>query len=302
MASIISPASCILVDASIYIFRAWFSIPDSLTDYEGFPVNAAYGFARFVTELAEQARCKNMAIVFDESLSQSFRNDIYAPYKANRELVPENLKRQFILCRRFSEAAGIACFSHPRYEADDLIATLARLHRSKKQPVVVVTGDKDLAQVLVEGDVWWDYSRNIEHDIDGVKEKFGVYPDQIADYLGLVGDAVDNIPGVPGVGAKTAAGILDKYASLDTVYENLDELFELRVRGAKTLAAKLIDHKEIAYLSRQLATVESEIDIVDSSIGRSAPEQRALEEVIDLMGGRGRGLAERLSHSFRQIW
>jgi DNA polymerase I len=301
MASTVSPTSCVLVDASIYIFRAWFSIPDSITDHEGFPVNAAYGFARFLTELAEQAPCKNMAIAFDESLSQSFRNEIYAPYKANRELVPESLERQFLLCRRFSEAAGIACFSHPRYEADDLIATLARLHRSADQPVVVVTGDKDLAQVLVEGDMWWDYSRKLEHDINGVKEKFGVYPDQIADYLGLVGDAVDNIPGVPGVGAKTAAGILDNYDNLDTVYENLDKLFELPVRGAKTLAAKLVEHKEVAYLSRLLATVESEIDIADSCIIRTAPEHRALEEVIDLMGGRGRGLADRLSHSYRQM-
>ena len=262
-----------------------------MTDHEGFPVNAAYGFARFLTELTEHARCRNMAVVFDESLSQSFRNEIYAPYKANREPAPENLKRQFSLCRRFAEAAGISCFSHPRYEADDVIATLARLHRAADQPVTIVTGDKDLAQVLSKDDVWWDFSRKLEHDTGGVKEKFGVYPDQIADYLGLVGDAVDNIPGVAGVGPKTAAGILSKYRNLDVVYENLDRLLDLPIRGANTLAAKLTEHKEIAYLSRQLATVEFEVEIENPDITRSAPEHRALEEVIELMGGRGRGLA-----------
>ena len=272
-----------------------------MTDHEGFPVNAAYGFARFLTELVEHARCRNMAVVFDESLSQSFRNEIYTPYKANREPAPENLKRQFSLCRRFAEAAGISCFSHPRYEADDVIATLARLHRAADQPVTIVTGDKDLAQVLSKDDVWWDFSRKLEHDTGGVKEKFGVYPDQIADYLGLVGDAVDNIPGVAGVGPKTAAGILSKYRNLDAVYENLDRLLDLPIRGANTLAAKLAEHKEIAYLSRQLATVEFEVEIADPDIMRSAPERRALEEMIDLMGGRGRGLADRLTHSYTQI-
>ena len=289
----------LLVDASIYVFRAWFSIPDSVTDHDGHPVNAAYGFARFLTELVEQASHAGIAVAFDESLTRSFRNEIYPPYKANRELPPEELKRQFAICRRFAEAAGICCYAHDLYEADDLIATLARNCRADGQVITVVTGDKDLAQVIQSGDCWWDFSRKIRHDADSVKEKFGVYPEQIADYLGLVGDQVDNIPGVPGVGAKTAAALLDKYGNLDTMYASLEDVVNLSIRGAKTLPQKLAEYRDEAYLSKRLATVESGVKLEQMEVRRSAPERRMMDEVVTLMGGRGGGLVERLIENFQ---
>lgn len=291
-----------LIDASIYIFRAWFSVPDSMRGEDGAPVNAVYGFCRFLTEFVERSQAQYVAVAFDESLTQSFRNEIYPQYKMNRELPPKELSDQFKLCRRAAEGAGLFCMAHPRYEADDLIATAALKMRENGHRVVIVSGDKDLAQVLRGSDFWWDFARNHQLGPPQVKDKFGVPPEAIQDYLGLCGDAVDNIPGVPGVGPKTAAALLQEFGSMDALYERLQDIQYLKIRGAKGLAAKLREHQEKAFLSRQLATVEYQVPIelnVDDLKRRSA-ELSTLQQVGHIMGGRGDGLFERLANSARQ--
>ncbi|MFZ0488209.1 MAG: 5'-3' exonuclease H3TH domain-containing protein, partial [Arenicellales bacterium] len=208
-----------LIDASIYIFRSWFSLPDTLTASDGAPVNAVYGFMRFLTEFFETVRPSNVMVAFDQSLTTSFRNELYPEYKANRDPAPPELKVQLEACERLVESLGISCLKHPRFEADDLIASVAVLARENGYKVVVVSGDKDLSQVVHEGDLWWDYARNRKLDMRGVYELFGVWPNQIKDFLALVGDAVDNIPGVPGIGPKTASRLLRVFRDVDQLYE-----------------------------------------------------------------------------------
>lgn len=292
-----------LVDASIYIFRAWFSIPDSLVGSDGHPINALYGFARFVTEIVEQTQASHIAVAFDESLSSSFRNEVYPPYKANRELPPAELERQFQWCRRFAEAAGLVCYAHERYEADDLIGTLATSLRGQGFRIVLVTSDKDMAQLVEDDDEFWDYSRNSRYGSEGVFDKFGVWPHQITDYLGLTGDAVDNIPGVPGIGPKSASAMLQKFNTLEALYDRLDGIAELKFRGSRKAADKLRQHREQAFLSRELASIVCDVPIEtgEHSIRRRSAESLALRELVELMGGRGEGLSERLQTASQGI-
>jgi DNA polymerase I len=296
-----SPARPVyLVDASVYIFRAWFSMPDSFVDHAGQPTNAVYGFARFICELLEQTDADHIAVAFDESLTTSFRNEIYPDYKANRDPAPPELKRQFAWCRDLVANTGIPVYSDNRYEADDLIASLAAHCRRSRRGYCVVSGDKDLAQLVGENDHWWDFARDRLLDAGGVFEHFSVHPHQIADYLALTGDAVDNIPGVPGVGPKTAAALLGHFGDLDSLFNRLDEIAWLKIRGAKTLAAKLRQHEPAARLARQLTGLEAAIEQFEKSprIERTAGNGDALDALLDSLGF-GRPLRERL-HRQRQ--
>lgn len=291
-----------LIDASIYIFRAWFSVPDSMRGDDGLPVNAVYGFCRFLTEFVERSNAKYVGVAFDESLTQSFRNEIYPEYKMNRELAPEDLKNQFKLCRRAAEAAGLFCVSSNRYEADDLIATMSLSMRQQGFRNVIVSADKDLAQLIRGKDFWWDFARDRQLDANGVIEKFGVPPEAIQDFLGLCGDVVDNIPGVPGIGPKTATVLLQEFGTVEKLYENLDRVAGLKVRGAKTLSAKLADHKAQALLSKELATVayDAPINSEAQHLKRGAAEIGSLQELSQIMGGRGDGLFQRLVESSKR--
>lgn len=294
--------SVYLIDASIYIFRAWFSVPDSMRGENGLPVNAVYGFSRFLTEFVERSEATHVGVAFDESLTTSFRNEIYPQYKMNRELPPEELSKQFTLCRRVAEAAGLYCVSHKSYEADDLIATMSSEMRKSGFRNIIVSADKDLAQCLRGDDYWWDFARNRELNSSRVKDKFGVPPETIQDYLGLCGDAVDNIPGVPGIGPKTATALLQEYTNIETLYQNLSNVAGLKIRGAKTLAAKLRTHQEQAALSKLLATVAYDAPIasdVDSLCRRSA-EVSTFQEISQIIGGRGDGLFTRLVSSAKK--
>ena len=249
-----------LVDASIYIFRAWFSMSDEFVNESGEPTNAVYGFTGFLCSLLEQTSADHVAIAFDESLSTSYRNDIYPLYKANRDPAPPDLKRQFAWARAVAEAMGLSCFSDPRYEADDLIGTLAEHWRERGHPVCLVTSDKDLAQLVGENDHWWDFSRNQRLNAKQLTEKFGVMPEQMADFLALTGDSVDNIPGVPGVGPKSASALLGHFGDLDSIFQRLAEVEHLSIRGAKSLQKKLQDNQEAAELARRLTIIETAVE------------------------------------------
>ena len=245
-----------LVDASLYVFRAWHSIPDEFTDREGHPTNAVQGFTRFLLELIERERPVHIAVAFDEALDSCFRNTFYPAYKANRDPAPDALRRQFVHCKAVCEALGLVVLAHTDFEADDLIGTARIAARGHGLRAVIVSADKDLSQLLEDDDEQWDFARDQRWTAAGVHARHGVHASQVADYLGLSGDAVDNIPGVPGIGAKTAAALLAHFGSLDAVLARIDEVPYLRsIRGAAGIATKLRAHRDQALMSRRLATI-----------------------------------------------
>jgi len=274
-----------LVDASIYIFRAWFSISDEFATSAGEPTNAVYGFTGFLCSLLEQTSAEHIGIAFDESLTTSYRNEIYPEYKANREPAPVELKRQFKWARDMAESMGLSCFGDQRYEADDLIGTLAAHWRERGHPVCIISSDKDLAQLIEKPDTWWDFSRNQKLSHAKIKDKFGVFPEQIADYLALTGDAVDNIPGVPGVGPKSAVALLNHFDDLDALWNRIDEVQHLSVRGAKSLHKKLIEHKGAAELARRLTVIETRVPsaLQNPGVARSELDEARLNRLFDEM-------------------
>jgi 5'-3' exonuclease len=244
-----------LVDASVYVFRAYYSMPPDMLDREGNPVHALFGFARFLGDLLERAKPRYLAVAFDESLATSFRNRIDPAYKANRDPAPPDLKLQFERCREFCRHVGVADFGSGEYEADDIIGTLHARFRAEGMPATVVTRDKDLAQLIREGDIYWNYTDNQRLTYGEIESHFGVAPERYADYLALTGDAVDNIRGVPGVGPKTAAALLRDFVSLEELYDNLDAVAQLPIRGAAKLPEKLARHREDAFLARRLTEI-----------------------------------------------
>ena len=252
------PVTVHLIDASPYIFRSYFALPSSMTAPDGLTVNAAYGFANFLLKYIADEEPTHIAIAFDESLTTSFRNDIYPEYKAQRELPPPELVAQLAACQELARAFGCRTFADDRYEADDLIGTLELGLRKAGRNCLVVSSDKDLAQLVSATTTFFDYARDERYGPDEVVERFGVRPDQIADYLGLAGDSVDNIPGVAGIGPKTAIALLGAFDSLDGIYAQIDEVPTLSIRGAKSVAKKLADARETALLSRELATISIE--------------------------------------------
>jgi len=272
-----------LIDASVYVFRAYYSMPDDMVDGDGNPVNALYGFCRFLGDFMEQVNPEHVAVLFDESLSKSFRTEIYPEYKANRDPAPPELKRQFGQCRRFTRALGVMEWGSPRYEADDLIGTLVEHGRTMSRPSTIVTRDKDLAQLLSKEDVFWDFAGKGKVGYEQVPEVFGVWPEQIADFLALAGDAVDNIKGVPGVGKKTATVLLERFGSLGAIYDNLDKVHEVNVRGSKTLGEKLGTHKDAAMLARRLTGIACDAPIDDAEIAmqRSSPKLGEINALFD---------------------
>ncbi len=275
-----------LIDASVYVFRAYYSMPDDMVDDDGNPINALYGYCRFIGDFMEQVKPERIAVLFDESLRSSFRSEIYPEYKANRDPAPPELKRQFEQCRSFTEALGLMNCGHPRYEADDLIGTLVYSGRAEGIPSTIVTRDKDLAQLLTKDDIFWDFAGKGKIKYDDVPEVFGVWPEQIADFLALAGDAVDNIKGVPGVGKKTATALLQHYGSLDKIYASLDTVHEVSVRGAKNLGEKLGAHKDAADLARKLTGIACDAPLEQPKTGLkpTAPDLGAINALYDQAG------------------
>ena len=250
-----------LIDASVYIFRAYFALPESIRDRDGNPAQAIHGFTRFLADLLRRARPRYIACAFDESLTSSFRNRLYPPYKANRALPPPELERQLAACRRMTRALGIKDYASRRFEADDLIGTLAKRHATPRRPAVIVSRDKDLAQLVNANDVFWDYASDERHNQASLTAKLGVTPAQVPDLLGLAGDAVDNIPGVAGIGAKTAVALLAEFGNIDRLYANIDRVEGMAMRGARGIAARLRAGRALAFLSRELATIRCDVPL-----------------------------------------
>lgn len=275
-----------LIDASVYVFRAYHSVLPDMVDRDGNPVHAVFGFARFLGDLIERVRPRYIAVAFDQRLSNSYRSRIYPPYKANRDPPPFDLPAQFERCRQVCRHLGLAAFTHPEYEADDIIGTLACLMRDEGVRAAFITRDKDLAQLVRDGDLFWDYGAREQFGYHDIQRYYGVTPERFADYLALTGDCSDNIPGVPGVGPKTAAALMKEFGSLEDLYADLDRVAALKLRGARTLCDRLREHRESAYLARRLTRITCDMDLgVDAyALRRRPPDMTALGGLYDHLG------------------
>lgn len=240
-----------LIDGSSYIFRAYYGIRADLSTSGGFPTNAVYGFANMLLKFLREYEPRYLGIVFD-SEGEVFRNEIYPEYKANRDEAPESLKLQFPKIFELVKAFSIPMLAMEGYEADDIMGTIARAQKESK--VVLITGDKDFCQLVSENVTLVDTMRERITGEREVRRKYGVEPGQMVDFFALVGDKVDNVPGVAGVGEKTASALISKYGNLEGVYGNLDEL-------RPSVARRLREHKNDAYLSRELVTIKTDVDI-----------------------------------------
>jgi 5'-3' exonuclease len=253
-----------LVDASPYIFRAYFSLPDTIVAPNGAPTNAVYGFAGFLIKLIAEERPTHLAVCFDASLTTSFRSELYPGYKAQRALPPAELELQQERCRDVAAALGAAVFVDRRFEADDLIATLLdRVGRAAvdAELTVVVSSDKDLAQLVGPKRILYDFARRERLDEAEVRRRFGIEPSQIPDLLALAGDPVDNIPGVSGVGRKTAAELLRALGSVEKIFRDLGAVDRLGRRGGVALRQRLEEQRDKALLSLLLARVSTQAPV-----------------------------------------
>ncbi|WP_447060312.1 DNA polymerase I [Vibrio alginolyticus] len=271
----------ILIDGSSYLYRAFHAYPGTMSNGE-IPTNAVYGVVNMLRSMMRQFASERIAVVFDAK-GKTFRDDMYAEYKANRPPMPDDLRCQIEPLHNVIRAMGLPLICVPGVEADDVIGTLAYQASQKGMPVLISTGDKDMAQLVDDNITLINTMTNVVMDREGVVEKFGIPPELIIDYLALMGDKVDNIPGVPGVGDKTATALLQGIGGLTKLYENLDDIAGLGFRGSKTMAKKLIDNKENAMLSYELATIKLDVELEETpeSLLKAEPNK---DELVKLYG------------------
>ena len=272
-----------LVDGSLYVCRAYFAPMPDIAGADGTSVVAVHGFTRFLLDLLERAQPTHIVVAFDESLTTSFRNEIYPEYKAHREPAPADLMAQFALCKEVSAALGVGVLADAKYEADDLIGSALMALRMAGFRGVIVSADKDFGQLIGDGDEQWDPQRNQRWDAHGIKQRLGVRPEQVADYLALTGDSVDNIPGVPGIGPKTAAILLAHFDTLDTLLDRAEDVAFLRARGAAAASMKLREHADAARLSRRLSVIalDAPVPLDAAAYARRAIDVAAVESLFD---------------------
>jgi DNA polymerase-1 len=249
----------ILVDGSSYLFRAFHGMPP-LTNSKGMSTGAIYGVINMLKSLIKQFKPTHIAVVFDAK-GKTFRDDMYADYKANRPPMPDELREQIAPLHEIIEAMGLPLIVESGVEADDVIGTLADQASKAGITTLISTGDKDMAQLVNEHVTLINTMTNTYMDTEGVVEKFGIPPELIIDFLALKGDSVDNIPGVPGVGDKTAVGLLQGIGSIEAIYQNLDKIADLSFRGAKKMADKMREHEAQARLSYELATIKLDVEL-----------------------------------------
>ena len=255
----IAPNPLVLVDGSSYLYRAFHAFPP-LTNSAGEPTGAMYGVLNMLKSLISQVQPSHIAVVFDAK-GKTFRDEMFEQYKSHRPPMPDDLRKQIQPLHDIIRALGIPLLVIEGVEADDVIGTLAVAASKANQKVLISTGDKDMAQLVDDNIMLINTMNNTLLDRDAVIEKYGIPPELIIDYLALMGDSADNIPGVAGVGEKTALGLLQGIGSMAEIYANLDKVVELPIRGAKKLGDKLLAEKEVADLSYRLATIKTDVDL-----------------------------------------
>lgn len=254
-----SKAPLVLVDGSSYLYRAYHALPP-LTNSKGQPTGAVKGVINMLRRMDKDYPGSVVVVIFDAK-GKTFRDEIFAEYKAHRPPMPDDLRSQIEPIHNIVRAMGFPMLIIDGVEADDVIGTLARQATEQCVDVVVSTGDKDMAQLVTQHVTLVNTMTETVMDCDGVKEKFGIGPELIIDFLALMGDKVDNIPGVPGVGEKTALALLQGLGGLDAIYGDLESIRELGFRGAKKMPEKLAEHKDSAYLSYELATIKTDVEL-----------------------------------------
>jgi len=269
----------ILVDGSSYLFRAFHGLPP-LTNSKGQDTGAIYGVVNMLKSLIKQYNPTHMAVIFDAK-GKTFRDDIYKEYKANRPPMPEELRSQIEPLHAIIRAMGLPVIVESGVEADDVIGTLANHATAKGIDTLISTGDKDMAQLVNEHVTLINTMTNQLMDVDGVNTKFGIPPELVIDFLALKGDKVDNIPGVPGVGDKSAQALLNGIGGIESIYQNLDKIADLSFRGSKTMAAKMQEYEEQARLSYTLATISIDLDL-EYDVETLTPQQADNEQLRDL--------------------
>ncbi|WP_281947870.1 DNA polymerase I [Vibrio parahaemolyticus] len=271
----------ILIDGSSCLYRAFHAYPGTMSNGE-IPTNAVYGVVNMLRSMMRQFASERIAVVFDAK-GKTFRDEMYSEYKANRPPMPDDLRCQIEPLHNVIRAMGLPLICVPGVEADDVIGTLAYQASQQGMPVLISTGDKDMAQLVDDNITLINTMTNVVMDREGVVEKFGIPPELIIDYLALMGDKVDNIPGVPGVGDKTATALLQGIGGLTKLYENLDDIAALGFRGSKTMAKRLVDNKDNAMLSYELATIKLDVELEETpeSLLKAEPNK---DELIKLYG------------------
>ncbi|PMG26159.1 DNA polymerase I [Vibrio splendidus] len=271
----------ILIDGSSYLYRAFHAYPGTMSNGD-IPTNAVYGVVNMLRSMMRQFASDRIAVIFDAK-GKTFRDDMYPEYKANRPPMPDDLRCQIEPLHNVIRAMGLPLISIPGVEADDVIGTLASQASAMGMPVLISTGDKDMAQLVDDNVTLINTMTNVVMDREGVIEKFGIPPELIIDYLALMGDKVDNIPGIPGVGDKTATALLQGIGSIEKLYQNLDGIAALGFRGSKTMAKKLADNKDNADMSYQLATIKLDVELEETpeSLVKAQPN---IDELIKLYG------------------
>ena len=270
-----------LVDGSSYLYRAYHALPP-LTNSKGQPTGAVKGVINMMRRLLKDYPLSPVAVIFDAK-GKTFRDEMFAEYKANRPPMPDDLRPQVQPIHDIVEAMGLPLLVIDGVEADDVIGTLARQATEQQMPVVISTGDKDMAQLVNEHVTLVNTMTETVLDIPGVNAKYGFGPELMIDYLALMGDKVDNIPGVPGVGEKTAQGLIQGMGGLDAIYADLEKVRTLSFRGAKTMPEKLIEHREMAYLSYRLATIKTDVELAikPEAIHCGQSDKKRLRELFD---------------------
>ncbi len=269
----------ILVDGSSYLYRAYHAFPP-LTNSKGEPTGAMYGVLNMLRSLIIQYKPSHVAVVFDAK-GKTFRDELYEEYKSNRPPMPDDLREQIEPLHEMVQAMGLPLLSITGVEADDVIGTLALKAASDGRNVLISTGDKDMAQLVTPNITLINTMTNVILGPDEVKEKYGVPPELIIDFLALMGDSSDNIPGVPGVGEKTALGLLQGLGSLEDIYQQLDKIATLSFRGAKTLGAKMVEHEKVAKLSYQLATIKTDVAL-DKTFDDLVVNEPNLDKLLEM--------------------
>ncbi|SKA47205.1 DNA polymerase I [Photobacterium toruni] len=290
----------ILIDGSSYLYRAYHAAPN-FTNSDGEPTGAIYGVVNMLRSMLRQFSTDRIAVIFDAK-GKTFRDEIYPEYKANRPPMPDDLRGQIEPLHAVIKAMGLPLIAISGVEADDVIGTLATQASKQGMPVLISTGDKDMAQLVDQHVTLINTMTDVVMDAAGVEEKFGIGPELIIDYLALMGDKVDNIPGVPGVGEKTAKALLQGIGGLNALYANLDDIAPLGFRGSKTMAKKLLDNKEAAYMSYELATIklDVELELAPEQLCKGVPDTDALTELFGKLQFR-RWLTEMLDGSDGRI-
>ncbi len=290
----------ILIDGSSYLYRAYHAAPN-FTNSDGEPTGAVYGVVNMLRSMLRQFSTEHIAVIFDAK-GKTFRDDMFPEYKANRPPMPDDLRGQIEPLHAVIKAMGLPLISISGVEADDVIGTLATQASQQGMPVLISTGDKDMAQLVDQNITLINTMTDVVMDPVGVVDKFGIGPELIIDYLALMGDKVDNIPGVPGVGEKTAKALLTGIGGLDALYDNLDDIAPLGFRGSKTMAKKLLDNKDAAYMSYKLATIklDVELDVKPDELRKGVPDTDALTELFGKLQFR-RWLTEMLEGSDGRI-